>query len=94
MADCERFGYDEARFSRREPNEAFRRLLAAQVEQADRLLREGTPLVARMPPELRLSIALFQRGGLAILDAIRRQDYDVWTARPTLSKMQKLRIVL
>ncbi|HYW80891.1 MAG TPA: squalene synthase HpnC [Thermoguttaceae bacterium] len=93
LAECRRFGYDESDFSRRECNEAFRRLLAAQVEQADGMLRDGTPLIAQMPPELRLSVALFQRGGLAILDAIRRRDYDVWTVRPTLSKMEKLRIV-
>ncbi|MEE8450841.1 MAG: squalene synthase HpnC [Thermoguttaceae bacterium] len=93
QADCRRFGYDEAQFSRREPNEAFRRLLAAQVERADGLLREGMPLIAQVSSELRLSVALFLHGGLAILDAIRRQDYDVWTVRPTLSKMEKLRIV-
>jgi len=93
LAECRRFGYDESHFSRRECSEAFRRLLAAQVEQAGGLLREGTPLIAQLPSELRLSVALFQRGGLAILNAIRRRDYDVWTARPTLSKMEKLRIV-
>ena len=32
QADCRRFGYDEACFARRECNEAFRRLLAAQVD--------------------------------------------------------------
>ena len=35
-----------------------------------------------MPSELQLDVALFVHGGLAILEAIRRQNYDVWTARP------------
>ncbi len=94
LADCDRFRYDESHFARREYNEAFRRLLGAEVEQADGMLRQGMPLIARMPAELRLSVSLFLHGGLAILEAIRRQDYDVWTARPTLSKMKKLRILV
>ena len=73
QADCRRFGYDEAGFARRESNDAFRRLLAAQVEQAEGWLRGGLPLAAEMPPGLRLPVALFAAGGLATLEAIRRQ---------------------
>jgi phytoene/squalene synthetase len=47
-----------------------------------------------MPPELQLDVALFIQGGLAILQAIRRQDYDVWTARPKVSKREKLCLVV
>jgi phytoene/squalene synthetase len=45
-----------------------------------------------VPPELRLDVALFVHGGLAILEAIRRQDFDVWTRRPVVSKMEKMRL--
>ncbi|MGA2619238.1 MAG: squalene synthase HpnC [Thermoguttaceae bacterium] len=91
--DCERFGYDEAMFARRERNEAFRRLMAAQVDQAEGFLRRGLPLVRMMPLELQLDVALFIHGGLAILAAVRRQDYDVWSARPQVSKMEKLQLL-
>jgi hypothetical protein len=37
-------------------------------------------------------VALFIEGGLAVLEAIRRLDYDVWTTRPTVRKLQKLRL--
>ena len=90
LADCRRFGYDEAMFARRECNEPFRRLLAAEVDQAEGYLRRGLPLATLMPPELQLDVALFVHGGLAILEAIRRQDYDVWTARPKVSEVEKL----
>ena len=46
-------------FARRECNDAFRQLLAAQVEQAEGWLRGGLPLAAQMPPGLRLPVALF-----------------------------------
>ena len=47
-----------------------------------------------MPRTLRLDVALFIAGGLAVLDAIRRVDYDVWSVRPTVSRSGKLRLLL
>ena len=94
QADCRRFGYTEAMFARREPNEAFRQLMIAQVDRAESLLRAGLPLIDLMPREFRLDVALFVHGGLAILQAVRRRRFDVWTRRPTVSKMQKLRLFL
>ena len=89
QADCRRFGVEETTFARRECNEAFRRLLAAEVDQAEGSLRRGLPLAGLMPAGLQLDVALFAHGGLAILEAIRRQNYDVWTARPQVSKRDK-----
>ena len=91
---CRRFGYDEAMFAQGECNEAFRQLLAAHVDQAEGFLRTGAPLADEMPPGLKLPVALFAAGGLAILKAIRRQNYDVWTDRPTVSKSEKIRLVM
>jgi squalene synthase HpnC len=93
QADCERFGYDEAMFARRECNEAFRRLMTAEVDLAESYLRRGLPLVKLMPDALKLDIALFIHGGLAILRGIRQLQYDVWSARPIVSKGEKLRIL-
>jgi len=94
MAHCRRFGYLEADFARGEANDNFRHLLAAEVAEAEGFLRRGLPLVDLMPKHLRLDVALFIEGGLAILEAIRQQNYDVWTKRPALSRKQKLQLVL
>lgn len=91
---CRRFGFDEAMFARGECNDAFRQLLSAHVDQAEGYLLAGAPLADDMPPGLRMPVALFAAGGLAILEAIRRQNYDVWTSRPTVSKSEKLRLVM
>jgi phytoene/squalene synthetase len=93
LGDCRRFGYDETMFAGRVCNDQFRRLLAAEVDQAEGYLRRGLPLVPLMPPELQLDVALFVHGGLAILKAIRRQDYDIWTTKPQVSKKEKLRLL-
>jgi phytoene/squalene synthetase len=64
-----------------------------EVDRAERYLRSGEPLVALMPRELRVDVALFIAGGLAILDAIRRQDFDIWTSRPHLSRFEQLKLL-
>ena len=94
QADCRRFGYDEACFAGRECNEAFRQLLAHCVNDAERRLRAGSPLATEMPRGLRVPVALFAAGGLATLEAIRRQRFDVWTRRPTVSQPNKLRLLI
>jgi len=93
LEDCRAAGYDEAMFKRRQFNPAFRDLLAAQVDRAEAMLRAGEPLVARMPRPLQIDVALFIGGGLAILDAIRRQGYDVWRRRPVVGKLTRLRLL-
>ena len=50
-------------------------------------------LVGRVPGWLRIDLELFIRGGLEILDSIRRADFDVWTARPTVSRGRQLRLL-
>ena len=89
----DRAGYDDAKFARGECNAAFRAALAEEVGRAEHYLHQGGPLVERMPQELRLDVALFAAGGLAVARAIRRANYDVWHARPTLSKYSKLRLL-
>ncbi len=87
-----RFGCDESVFARREANGPFRRLLEAEVAEAEGWLRRGQPLVELVPEELRFDVALFVEGGLAILEAIRRQQFDVWSRRPVIGKLAKLRL--
>ena len=93
QAVLRQYDYDELHFERRECNDAFRRLLAAEVEKAEGYLRRGWPLVREVDTGLQLAVALFIRGGLAILKAIRRQDYDVWTVRPRVSKWEKMKLL-
>ncbi len=89
----DRAGYTTAMWARQEFNDAFRRALVEEVDRAEHYLREGQALVALMPAELRLEVALFVAGGLQIVRAIRRQDYNVWRRRPRVSKLARLRLL-
>lgn len=72
----------------------FCRLLAFEVDRAQSFLELGWPLVSLVPPELKLDVQLFLRGGLATLEAIRRVEYDVLTTRPIVSNWEKLQLLL
>jgi len=93
LEDCRRHGYREPDFAAACCDERFRRLLAAEVSRAEEYLRAGLPLVERVPQFLRGDVWLFAQGGLAILDQIRRVNYDVWSHRPVVTRGKKLRLL-
>jgi squalene synthase HpnC len=68
----------------------FRALLRQEVEYTRGLFLEGLPLIGRVQRDLAVDLDLFSRGGLEILRAIERRDYDVLSARPAISKPTKL----
>jgi phytoene/squalene synthetase len=72
----------------------FRALMRYEVDYARSLFAEGLPLIGKVNRELALDLDLFSRGGLEILRAIERQDYDVLKARPAISKGRKLALAL
>jgi squalene synthase HpnC len=93
LEDLQRFGVREEQIPHREFNPAFRELMAFEVERARGLFREGLPLLKMVPRRLRLDLELFTRGGETILDLIERQDYNVLTQRPALSKAGKAGLI-
>ena len=55
-----------------------------EVEYARELFEEGLPLIGMVSRDLALDLDLFSRGGLEILRAIERRDYDVLSSgRPS-----------
>jgi len=87
--DMERFGYTEEELGRGVVNASFRRLMAFQVDRAQELFRRGMPLIDMVRGVVKLDVALFSAGGLEVLNSIRRQEYDVLSRRPALSRGRK-----
>lgn len=92
--DLANFGYSAADLAAGRVNPALRRLLAFEVERTRDLFRQGAALPDILAGRVKLDVALFTRGGLAVLAAIERRDYDVLTARPTLSRSRKAALFL
>jgi len=72
----------------------FRALIKHEVDYARSLFLEGLPLINRVNRDLALDLDLFSRGGLEILRAIERRNYDVLSARPAIGKRTKLALAL
>jgi squalene synthase HpnC len=72
----------------------FRDLLRYELKYARQMFYDGLPLIRSVDRELALDLDLFSRGGLEILQAIERQEYDVLGSRPTISKARKLGLLL
>ena len=92
--DMARFGYSEDELAAGVVNQPFRDLMAFEVDRARGLFQRGLKLVETLDGRVRLDVALFSLGGLKVLDAIERQDYDVLTRRPQVSKTAKVALML
>jgi squalene synthase HpnC len=92
QADMQRFGVTEATIASGAATPEFRALMRYEVDCARSLFEQGLPLIGRVNRELALDLDLFSRGGLEILRAIERSDYDVLSARPAIAKSTKLQL--
>jgi squalene synthase HpnC len=92
--DMQRFGVTEETIASGTATQPFRAMLDYEVDFARRLFEEGLPLIGMVGRELAVDLDLFSRGGLEILRAIERCDYDVLSARPSISKRAKLTLGL
>ncbi len=90
QADMRAHGVSDETVAQGVATPGFRALLKQEVEYARRLFLEGLPLIGRVRRDLAVDLDLFSRGGLEILRAIERRDYDVLSARPAISKPAKL----
>lgn len=88
------YGYSDEDLAARRFTPAFAELMRFEVARARELFERGLPLVDLVPSEVRIDVELFARGGLAILDRIERQNYNVWQRRPRLTKLDKAALML
>jgi len=73
---------------------AFGEAMREIVAQARELFLEGLPLIGMVDRRLALDLDLFSRGGLCVLDKIERQGYDVLRARPAISKVERVGLLV
>lgn len=88
--DMQRFGVTEHLLESRQANGQFVALMKFQVDRTEELFSRGDALLPLLRPALRRDVSLFAAGGRAILERIRRQDYDTLARRPSLGRAGKL----
>lgn len=92
--DMQRFGVEEGTIAESRFTPQFRELMRYEVDYARGMFHAGLPLIGKVDRELAVDLDLFSRGGLEILRAIERQDYDVLSARPAISKARKAGLLM
>jgi len=93
MEAMRKFGVTEEQIRAGRFDSKYGDMLRELCDRTDAMFQEGRGLLPLLAKEYRKQIALFGRGGMAILEAIRRQKYDTLTRRPRLSKWQKMKLV-
>ena len=89
-----RHGYPvEALFERRF-DDRFRAAMKESIGVARELLLQGLPLSSQVDRRLSIDLDLFNRGGLKILEKIERQDCNVLRSRPSVSKVERVGLLL
>jgi squalene synthase HpnC len=88
-----RFNVTEEQILEKRCDENYRNLIRFEVDRTEALFNEGDALLPMLRPAVRGQISLFSKGGRAVLEAIRRQNYDPLTHRPSISKWQKGRLL-
>lgn len=92
--DMRRFGVTEDDIAHGRATDAFRQLLKFEADRARELFHVGLPLTNMVDGLARVDIRLFSYGGLAVLDGLHANDYDIFDHRPIVSKKQKARLFL
>ena len=94
LDEMSKYAVSEDDLAEAQATDEFNDLMRYQVERTRGYFRDGLPLIDRVRGSLRVDIAVFSRGGIAILDKIEQLHYDTLRTRPTLSKSEKIRLFL
>jgi squalene synthase HpnC len=90
----DRHGYSEADLFAHRFTPGFREVMREIVGKARELFLEGLPLSGMVNRRLAIDLDLFSRGGMRVLEKIEQQGYDVLRARPAISKMERVGLLL
>lgn len=84
----------EADLKRGQASDVVKKAFAELVRRAQLLFEQGLPLADTLDRRLAIDIELFSRGGMAILDNIRKQDWDPIRVRPRVGKAERVGLLL
>jgi squalene synthase HpnC len=87
-------GYSVEELAARKFNPQFQAVMREAVEVARELFEAGLPLIKKVNRRLALDLELFSRGGMRVLQKIEQQNYNVLAARPVISKVERLQLLL
>lgn len=93
LEDIERFGYTVDEIKSHVVTNAFRRLMAEEIEFTRGLFVKGLPLCSRVDKRLSIELRAICLGGMMILEKIEKNGYAVFDRRPTINGVDKVKIL-
>jgi squalene synthase HpnC len=90
----QRFGVTDGQVLSRAFDDNYRNMMRFLVEDARARLLRGQRIATLVDRDLAATLALFAKGGHAILDAIAAQNYDTLRVRPVVTKSAKLALLV
>jgi squalene synthase HpnC len=87
------YGYSDSDLSRGTEDPRFQAVMRDCVNRARESFQRGMRLPGMVDRRLSVDLALFTRGGLLVLDKIQRLDYRVLHTRPTVGKVERVRLL-
>ena len=91
--ELQQFGVSEDDIEAQHAGSEWRELMSHQAARADRLLRAGLDLLPMLDKRSALCVRTFAGVYRGLLVQMRERHYDVFTARPQLSRVEKVRAV-
>src|SRR5215510_882239 len=86
-------GLTEEDIVERRFDDRFVSLMQDLIARTRALFAEGLPLARMVDKRFSFDIAMFSRGGIAVLDAIEAMGYDTLHKRPAISKLKQARLL-
>jgi squalene synthase HpnC len=86
-------GVSERQIVEKKFDQRYVALMKELIEYTRALFEKGKPLARMVSGKLSVDLAMFSRGGLAVLDAIESIGYDTLNRRPEVSKGKQVRLL-
>jgi squalene synthase HpnC len=87
--DMKKYNYTETDLESETADQRFKDLMESQIAKTWEFFTRGKSLCDEVGRDLRTELRLIWCGGTRILERIRRNNYDVFHARPTLKLRDK-----
>ena len=94
LEDMKNFNYNEQQLWNREYNQSFVNLMQFQIDRTSGYFSEGLKLLDYISGKPKIEIAMFNLGGLGVLEKIKKRKYNVFLGRPKLSHIDKTGLLL
>jgi squalene synthase HpnC len=90
--EMEKFEVDEKVFEMKGNNLNLKKLIEFSVNRVQQFFNDGKPLLKFLSGRFRYEIAWTIKGGEEILNKIRGADFDIFSKRPSLTKIDYLKL--